>query len=49
MEYRPASFVVGVWLSSAGVAAWLAVAGFFVWRKRNPDAGGNPLPEPDPR
>ena len=29
MEYRPASFVIGVWLSLAGVAAWLAVAGCF--------------------
>jgi hypothetical protein len=42
MEYRPASFVVGVWLSLAGVAAWLAVAGIFVWRKRNPGAGDTP-------
>jgi uncharacterized membrane protein YfhO len=49
MEYRPVSFVIGIWLSLAGVVAWLAVAGFVVWRKRNPDAGGNPLPEPDPR
>jgi hypothetical protein len=46
MEYRPASFVVGVWLSLAGVAAWLAVAAFFVWRKRNPGARDTPQPEP---
>jgi hypothetical protein len=49
MEYRPVSFVIGIWLSLAGVVVWLAVAGYCVWRKRNPDAGGNPLPEPDPR
>jgi len=49
MEYRPVSFVIGIWLTLAGVVVWLAVAGFCLWRKRNPDAGGNPLPEPDPR
>jgi hypothetical protein len=38
MEYRPASFVIGVWFSLAGCAAWLALAGFLVRRKRNPDA-----------
>jgi hypothetical protein len=42
MEYRPVSFVIGIWLSLAGVVAWLAVAGITVWRRRNPDAGGNP-------
>jgi hypothetical protein len=42
MEYRPVSFVIGIWLSLAGVAAWLAVAGITVWCRRNPDAGGNP-------
>jgi hypothetical protein len=34
MEYRPASFVTGVWLSLAGFAAWLAVAGALLWRRR---------------
>jgi uncharacterized membrane protein YfhO len=47
MEYHPISFVIGAWLSLAGVVAWLAVAGIFVWRKRRPDAGGNPKLEPE--
>jgi hypothetical protein len=42
MEYRPISFVIGVWLSLSGVVVWLAIAGIFVWRKRKRDAGGNP-------
>ena len=46
MEYRPLSFVIGAWLSLAGLAAWLAVAGIFVWCKRKPDAAGNPKPGP---
>lgn len=45
MEYRPISFVIGVWLSAAGVIAWLAVAVLLVWRKRYPDAGGDVQPE----
>jgi len=40
MEYRPVSFVIGIWLSLGGVAAWLAIAGFLVRRKRNQDAKG---------
>jgi hypothetical protein len=40
MEYRPASFVIGIWLSLAGVAAWLAAAGRLLWRKRRPDDSG---------
>jgi hypothetical protein len=46
MEYRPVSFVIGIWLSLAGVVAWLAVAGFPVWRKRKRGAGVCPQPEP---
>ena len=37
MEYRPASFVIGVWLSLAGVAAWMVTAGVLLWRRRRPD------------
>jgi hypothetical protein len=37
MEYRPASFVIGVWLSLAGAAAWMAAAGVLLWRRRRPD------------
>jgi hypothetical protein len=46
MEYRPVAFVIGVWLSLAGIAAWIAVAGFIVWRRRYPDARGNLHPGP---
>lgn len=43
MEYRPASFVGGVWLSLAGCIAWLAVAGMLMWRRRRPgDSGAEP-------
>jgi hypothetical protein len=37
MEYRPASFVIGVWLSLAGAAAWMAAAGVLLCRRRRPD------------
>ena len=37
MEYRPASFVIGVWISLAGVAAWMAAAGVLLCRRRRPD------------
>jgi hypothetical protein len=46
MEYRPASFVIGVWLSWAGVSAWLAVAGVLLWRRRRPDDSGAKKPSP---
>jgi hypothetical protein len=49
MEYRPISFVIGVWLSLAGVVAWLAIAGFLLWRRRDPAAQGSPRPESDSR
>jgi hypothetical protein len=43
MEYRPASFVIGAWLSLAGSAAWLAAAGMLLWRRRRPgDSGAEP-------
>jgi hypothetical protein len=44
MEYRPASFVLGVWLSLAGVAAWVAAAGVLLWRKRRPGDSGAKQP-----
>jgi hypothetical protein len=37
MEYRPAFFVIGVWISLAGVAAWMAAAGVLLCRRRRPD------------
>jgi hypothetical protein len=43
MEYRPASFVIGAWVSLAGLGAWLAAAGMLLWRKRRPgDSGAEP-------
>jgi uncharacterized membrane protein YfhO len=36
MEYRPASFVIGAWVSLAGLGAWLAAAGMLLWRRRRP-------------
>jgi hypothetical protein len=44
MEYRPTSFVIGVWLSWAGVAAWVAVTGVLLWRKRRPADSGSVQP-----
>ena len=46
MEYRPASFVIGAWLSLAGVAAWLAVAGVLLRRRRRHGHGGAKHPSP---
>jgi len=46
MEYRPASFVIGVWLSGAGVAAWLAVAGFLLRRRPSPGDSNEKQPSP---
>ena len=40
MEYRPAPFVLGVWLSLAGVAAWMAAAGVLLWRVAGFDVDG---------
>jgi len=40
MEYRPASFTIGAWLSLAGAAAWLGVAGVLLRRRRNTWAVG---------
>jgi len=34
MEYRPASFVIGAWLSLIGAAAWLGLAGVLLRRRR---------------
>ena len=44
MEYRPASFVIGAWLSLAGVAAWMAAAGMLLWRRRRPGDSGAEQP-----
>ena len=41
MEYRPLSFWIGVWISVAGVAAWLAAAVYLGQRKRHSDTGGH--------
>ncbi|MGE5789354.1 MAG: hypothetical protein ACM33C_00640, partial [Syntrophaceae bacterium] len=46
MEYRPVSFVIGAWLSLIAAAAWLAVAGVLLWRRRHPDDSGAKLPSP---
>jgi hypothetical protein len=36
MEYRPASFVIGAWVSLAGLGAWMGAAGMLLWRRRRP-------------
>ncbi|HTZ39263.1 MAG TPA: hypothetical protein VMB77_03840 [Syntrophales bacterium] len=41
MEYRPLSFWIGAWISVAGVAAWMVIAVYLGWRKRNSDAGAH--------
>jgi hypothetical protein len=47
MEYRPASFVIGVWLSLAGVAAWMAAACVLLWRWRRSGDSGMKQPSPE--
>jgi hypothetical protein len=46
MEYRPASFVIGVWLSLAGVAAWMATACVLLCRRRRPGDSDEKQPSP---